>query len=313
MEGKEFRPELNGNWNGIPVSNHRTDLLQEKPLLKLVDIQAKEIPTWCGGCGDFNILYTLKNALVELNIEPENTLIVSGIGCGSKTPHFIKTYGFEGLHGRALPVATGAKIANRDLAVIVVAGDGDTYGIGTNHFMHSMRRNLDITVIVQNNEVYGLTKGQTSPTSPQGFVSNSTPSGALEEPVNPMSLAIVSGATYVARGFAYDPAQLKKLIVDGVRHKGFSLIDVFQPCTTYNKINTIQWYREHIYYIEGHDPENKIAALQKAEESGDRLPVGLFYKSHRPTYEDGLPQAHMPLARHDITSINIRELLDEFR
>jgi 2-oxoglutarate/2-oxoacid ferredoxin oxidoreductase subunit beta len=152
MKGKEFKTKLNGN--GIPT--HEGMNLVQKPIMKLSDIQTKEMPTWCPGCGDFNILYTLKNSLVEMSLEPENTLIVSGIGCGSKTPHFIKTYGFEGLHGRALPVATGAKIANRDLNVIIVAGDGDTYGIGLNHFVHSMRRNLNVTLLVHNNEIYGV-------------------------------------------------------------------------------------------------------------------------------------------------------------
>jgi 2-oxoglutarate/2-oxoacid ferredoxin oxidoreductase subunit beta len=310
MKGKEFKPELNGNGNGIPADNVK---LVQKPILKLADIQTKEMPTWCPGCGDFNILYTLKNVLVELNMEPENTLIVTGIGCGSKSNHFIKTYGFEGLHGRALPVATGAKIANKDLNFIVVAGDGDTYGIGLNHFIHSMRRNLNITLIVQNNEVYGLTKGQTSPTSPQGFESNSTPSGVLEEPINPLSLAIASGATYVARGFAYDVKGLKELLVDGVRHKGFSLIDIFQPCTTYNRASTIKWYRDHIYTMENHDTSNKISAITKSEEDGEKKPIGVFYKADKPTYGDGLPQTNTPLVKHDIKNIDVTKLLDSYR
>jgi 2-oxoglutarate/2-oxoacid ferredoxin oxidoreductase subunit beta len=308
----EFKPELDRNGNGIPASGG-IKLKQELPILKLIDVQTKEMPKWCPGCGDFNILYTLKNSLVELNIEPENTLIITGIGCGSKSNHFVKTYGFEGLHGRALPVATGAKIANKDLNVIVVAGDGDTYGIGIAHFIHSMRRNLDITLIVQNNEVYGLTKGQTSPTSPQGFQSNSTPQGVLETPVNPLGLSIISGASYVARGFAYDVKQLKELIVNGVKHKGFSFIDIFQPCTTYNKRYTIQWYRDHIYRLENHDPANRIEAIKRAEESGDRVPVGLFFRENKPTYEDGLPQAGKPLSKHEISNIDITNLLDKYR
>jgi len=266
-------------------------------------------------CGDFTILSTIKNAIVELGLEQHNTLIVSGIGCGSKTPHFVKTYGFEGLHGRALPIATGAKLANNKLDVIVVAGDGDAYGIGGNHFMHSMRRNLDITLIVQNNAVYGLTKGQTSPTSQKGFVSNSTPYGVLEEPVNPISWAIAAGATYVARGYALDINHLKTLIVNGVRHHGFALIDVFQPCTTYNKMNTAEWYKQRIYKLEesGHKPEDKVAALAKAEEWGDRIPIGLFFKVNKPTYEDGLPQiAQIPLVKQDITNVNIEPLLGKF-
>jgi 2-oxoglutarate ferredoxin oxidoreductase subunit beta len=283
--------------------------------LSIAQLSTKEAPTWCPGCGDFMILGALKSALAELDIEQHNTLIVSGIGCGSKTPHFIKTYGFEGLHGRALPVATGAKLANNKLNVMIIAGDGDSYGIGGNHYMHSMRRNLDVTLIVQNNAVYGLTKGQTSPTSQKGFVSNSTPSGVLEEPVNPISWAIVAGATYVARGSALDMSQLKALIVNGTKHKGFALIDIFQPCTTYNKVNTTDWYRQVCYKLEetDHNPEDKTAALKRAEEWGQKIPTGLFYKVNKPTYEDGLPQiATTPLVNQDIKNVNIDPLLAKY-
>src|SRR3989338_4848870 len=176
------------------------EILEEKKIT-MAELTTKEAPTWCAGCGDFGILSIVKGAIADMGLDPKNTLIVSGIGCGSKLPHFVRAYGFEGLHGRPLPVATAAKIVNPNLNVIVTSGDGDTYGIGGNHFIHSMRRNIDITLIVENNEIYGLTKGQTSPTSPQGFVSNSTPSGALEIPVNPMSIALAMGASYVARGY----------------------------------------------------------------------------------------------------------------
>ncbi len=279
------------------------------------DLSTNEQPTWCAGCGDFSILAVLKTAISELNLEPHNTLLVSGIGCGSKSPHFIKTYGFEGLHGRALPVATGAKLVNKELNVIVIGGDGDGYGIGGNHFLHTMRRNLNITYLVQNNEVYGLTKGQMSPTSEKGFKSPSTPYGAVEEPVNPIALAIISGATYVARGYAFDIPHLKMLIMNAVKHKGFSIIDIFQPCTTYNKINTMAWYQPRLYKLEedGHDPSDKMAALARAEEWGDRIPVGLFYQVQKPTYEDGLPQAMLPPVRHDISNIDIAPMLARFR
>jgi 2-oxoglutarate ferredoxin oxidoreductase subunit beta len=281
----------------------------------VASLTTKDSPTWCPGCGDFTILSTLKNALVELGIEQHNTLITSGIGCGSKTPHFVNTYGFEGLHGRSLAVATGAKLANNSLTVIAIAGDGDTYGIGGNHFMHSMRRNLDITLIVQDNAIYGLTKGQTSPTSRKGFVSNSTPFGALEEPVNPVSWAITAGATFVARGYALDLAHLKKLMVDGIQHRGFSLISVFQPCTTYNKVNTADWYKQRIYRLEDENyaPGDKYDALRKADEGGDRLPIGLFYRESRPAYEDGIQQfASGPLVKQNIASINIDALLSKY-
>jgi 2-oxoglutarate ferredoxin oxidoreductase subunit beta len=279
------------------------------------DLTTAEAPTWCPGCGDFTILSTIKMAIAEAGLEQHNTLITSGIGCGSKTPHFVKTYGFEGLHGRSLPVATGARLANNRLNVIAVAGDGDIYGIGGNHFMHSMRRNLDITLIVQDNAIYGLTKGQTSPTSRKGFVSNSTPFGVLEDPVNPLTWAIAAGATYVARGFAFDMNHLKALIVNGIKHKGFALIDVLQPCVTYNRINTADWYKQRVYKLEesGHNPNDRTAALAKAEEWGDRIPIGLFYKAEKPTYEDGLPQiAGKPLVEHDISNVDIKPLLNKY-
>jgi 2-oxoglutarate ferredoxin oxidoreductase subunit beta len=281
----------------------------------VADLTTKDAPTWCPGCGNFTIMSTLKTAIAELQLEQHNTLLVSGIGCGSRMPHFIKTYGFEGLHGRTLPVATGAKLANHNLKVIITVGDGDCYGIGGNHYMHAMRRNLDITLIVQDNAIYGLTKGQTSPTSQKGFVSNSTPFGALEDPVNPLTWAIAAGATYVARGFALDAAHLKKLIMDGVRHKGFSLIDVLQPCTTYNKVNTAEWYKQRVYKLEesGHNPEDRAAAIAKGEEWGDKIPIGLFFKTTKPTYEDGLPQiAKTPLVKQDISNVDITPLLVKY-
>lgn len=258
----------------------------------------------------------LKLAIVETKLDPANTVIVSGIGCGSKTNHFIKTYGFEGLHGRALPVATGIRIANHKLNVIVVTGDGDGYGIGGNHFIHAARRNLNLTYVIQNNEVYGLTKGQTSPTSEKGFKSNSTPQGALEEPVNPLALAITMGATFVARGYALDIPGLKKLISEGMQHNGLAVIDVFQPCSTYNKVNTPEWYKARLFKLEevGHDPSDKVKAFEMAQMWGDRIPVGLFYRENRPTYEEGLPQIQeKPLAEQDIEDVDISAFLNRFK
>lgn len=281
----------------------------------VAELTTKEAPTWCPGCGDFTILSTIKSAFVELGLPQHQTLVVSGIGCGSKTPHFIRTYGFEGLHGRAIPVATAAKLVNPELSVVVVSGDGDNYGIGGNHFIHAMRRNLNITLIVQNNEVYGLTKGQYSPTSEKGFKSPSTPNGGIEEPVNPIKLALAMGATYVARGYAFDIVHLKKLIVEGVRHKGFSIIDVFQPCSTYNKTNTMAWYKQRLYKLEenGHDATNLQEAWAKADEWGEKIPIGLFFKASKPTYEDGMPQLAIPPVKHDISNIDIEPLLARFR
>lgn len=272
-------------------------------------------PNWCPGCGDHGILVALKNAIIELNEKPENVLIVSGIGCGSKLPHWIRTYGFHGVHGRVLPVATGARLANHKLTIIGVAGDGDAYGIGLGHFIHTMRRNLDIVFIVENNGVYGLTKGQTSPTSSKGFKSISTPEGVIDIPINPIALALSSGATFVSRGYAGDVKHLTKLIVDGVVHKGFALIDIFQPCVTYNHLNTYMWYNKRIYRLEEtkHDVTDLEAAFVKAEEWGNKIPTGIFYNVEKPTYGSELPQiAKIPLVKQGISSVNIEKLMDEF-
>lgn len=284
-------------------------------VLTMSDLTAEQLPTWCNACGDFNILFGLKSALVEMQLPPENVVIVTGIGCGSKTNHFVKTYGFEGLHGRPVPVATGAKLVNKDLTVLVVAGDGDSYGIGANHLIHAMRRNLDITMIVQNNEVYGLTKGQYSPTSPPGFKTPSTPFGSIEGPVNPIALAMTMGATYVARGYSYEVMHLKKLITGGIAHKGFSLIDVFQPCSTYNKINNIAWYKQHVYKLEdnGHDPSNREEAWKKSWEWGEKIPIGLFYKETRSTYEDMYVPSQIPPVKANIENIDISSILKGFK
>lgn len=248
---------------------------------------------------------------LETKTDPHSYLVKGFVvhNCGSKTPHFLNTYGFEGLHGRSLPVATGAKLVNPELNVIVVSGDGDCYGIGGNHLIHAMRRNLDITLIVQNNAVYGLTKGQYSPTSIKGFKSPSTPAGALEEPVNPMALGIIMGATYVARGFAYEVKHLIELLKGAIQHKGFSIVDIFQPCSTYNKIQTIPWYKENIKKLEnGHDTTDMTAALKMAMtwEPGN-VPIGLFYREDRPTY-DQLATSHA-VVKDDISNIDIKPML----
>jgi len=230
-------------------------------------------------------------------------------------PHWINTYGFHGIHGRPLPIATGAKLANNNLTVIAVGGDGDGYGIGIGHFIHSMRRNLNITYIVTNNQVYGLTTGQTSPTSDKGFATKSTPTGVIEVPINPIALAIASGATYISRGFSKEMRHLTKLIVDGLKHKGFTLVDVLQPCVTFNRKNTYDWFSERVYKLEekGHNVTDKQAAFLKALEWNDRIPIGLFYKETKPTYEDELAQiVEMPLVKQRIEDIDIRHLMDEF-
>jgi len=279
------------------------------------DFATPVFPTWCPGCGNFGIWGALKNALVELDWKPEEVLIVYGIGCSGNGADFLKTYGFHGLHGRTLPVATGAKLSNHELKVVAVAGDGDGYGIGVGHFIHAMRRNLDITLIAHNNQVYGLTTGQTSPTSDKGFATKSTPTGVIELPVNPIALALSSGATFISRGFAGDIKYLTNLLVDALSHKGFSLIDIFQPCVTFNNLNTYDWFRDRVYKLEAenHNPQDKPEAFNKSQEWGDKIPIGLFYKEHRSTYEDELPQiAEKPLVQHDIENIDISSLLDNF-
>jgi len=284
-------------------------------MVELAQLKTVGQPNWCPGCGNFPIWHSLKRAIVELNLEPHNVAIFSGIGCSSKMPHWINTYGFHGIHGRPLPIATGARLANNNLTVIAVGGDGDGYGIGISHFIHAMRRNLNITYIVTNNQVYGLTTGQTSPTSDKGYATKSTPTGVIEIPINPIALAIASGATYISRGFSKEMKHLTKMIADGVRHEGFALVDVLQPCVTFNRKNTYEWFSKRVYKLEetDHDATNKQAAFLKSLEWDDRIPIGLFYREARPTYEDDLPQiAETPLARQRIEDIDIRTLMAEF-
>lgn len=274
-----------------------------------------EKPNWCPGCGDYGILKALKGAISELELEPENVVIVSGIGCSGKIPHWIKTYGFHGIHGRALPAATGVKLSNHELTVIAMGGDGDGYGIGTCHFIHTMRRNIDMTYIVHNNMIYGLTTGQTSPTSAKGTRTKSTPSGVIEVPINPIALGLSTGATFIARSFASDVKHLQKTIIQAIKHRGFSLVDVFQPCVSFNHINTYDWYKERLYKLEdeGHDTKDRQAAYLKAHEWGDRIPIGVFYKVLLPTYEDELPQIKdTPLVKQNIDNIDVSDLMNDF-
>jgi 2-oxoglutarate/2-oxoacid ferredoxin oxidoreductase subunit beta len=217
---------------------------------------------------------------------------VSGIGCSSNLPGFIRAYGVHSLHGRALPVATGAKLANHRLHVVAVGGDGDGYGIGLSHVVHAARRNLDLTYVVMNNEVYGLTTGQASPTTMLDMRTKTTPRGCAEMPINPIALGIVSGATYVARAFSGDPKHMSRIIAGGIAHRGFALIDCQSPCITYNKLNTYPWFKERVYRLEdeaGYDPANLMQAMERAYEWGDRIPLGLFFRSERPTYEESEP------------------------
>jgi 2-oxoglutarate ferredoxin oxidoreductase subunit beta len=270
-------------------------------------------PAWCPGCGNFGILQALNRALVEMQIEPHQVLLVSGIGQAGKLPHYTRGNVFNSLHGRPVPPAIGAKIANSDLTVIAVSGDGDAYGEGGNHFLHAARRNHDITYLVHNNQVYGLTKGQASPTSDVGFITKTTPEGAAN-PVNPIALAIVSGASFVGRSFAGDIDHLANLIKKGISHRGFALIDILQPCVSFNHKNTYQWYKERVYKLgqERYDPGDRKAALEKALEWGDKIPIGVIYEAALPVYEDHLPAlSDGPLVNKKMDPRPVEKLLAE--
>ncbi|MBP7052339.1 MAG: 2-oxoacid ferredoxin oxidoreductase [Phycisphaerae bacterium] len=234
---------------------------------------------WCPGCGNYPILKTLKEAVAELQIDPTRLVMVSGIGQAAKIPHYLRAHVFNGLHGRALPPATAIKAANPSLTVIAESGDGDMYGEGGNHFIHCIRRNPNITNIVHDNRVYGLTKGQASPTSPLGFTTPVQVYGVCLEPFNPLAVAIALNASFVARANAQDREQTKDLMKKAITHRGYALLDILQPCVTYNKLNTYQWFKEHTYYVdESHDPHDRMAAFHRATET-DRLPLGVFYVS----------------------------------
>lgn len=256
------------------------------------DLQTPHNPNWCPGCGDISIWGAFKKAAVQEGWDNTNTVLVAGIGCHGHIVNFVKLTSFEGLHGRALPVASGIKLANHRLNVFVFTGDGDCFGEGGNHFMHTCRRNHDLTILIHDNALYALTTGQASPVSPHGFVTKSTPDGDLEEPVSPIALAIASGATFVARAYAGDIPRLSDLIIEANKHKGTAVIDILQPCVTFNKVCTHAYYQQNIYYLDDkYDPTNKLSAIEKAMEFGEKkIPLGIIYKADKPTYESQLPQ-----------------------
>ena len=274
------------------MSTTATPAAQPEQEVKKKDYKSKINPDWCPGCGDFGVLSSLQTALAELGLEPHKVLVVSGIGCSSNLPGFINTYGMHTLHGRGLAVATGAKLANHELTVISTGGDGDGFGIGGNHFLHTMRRNIDITYLTMDNQIYGLTTGQVSPTSVKGMKTKTTPHGNVENPINPIPLAMVAGATYVARGYSANPKHLVEMIKGAITHKGFSFLDVFSPCVTYNKDNTYQWFRPRVKPLEdeGHDPTNFHKSMDKAYLWGEEIPIGLFWhRTDLPTLEEQEP------------------------
>lgn len=271
-------------------------------------------PVWCPGCGNFGILMAVRKALAELGLEPENVVLVAGIGCHGRMSELVRVNTFHTIHGRVLPVATGIKLANPDLTVIGHAGDGDTYAIGLGHLPHAARRNIDITLIVHNNMVFGLTTGQATPTTPHGKKTRSTPYGNPEYPLNPLHLALASGATFVARGFSAEVEHLKELIKKAILHKGFAFIDVIQPCATF--FNTYKYFRERVYKLEDtdYDPHDFKAALELVTREEDRVPIGVIYQAERPVFESQFqhamdpPPAKRPLAKRDLSKI-----LERFR
>lgn len=294
-------------------------------MTNLKDLEIEyDSPNWCPGCGDFGIWMSLKKAIVQLGLQPWEVVLISGIGCSSKLPYWVKTYGFNGLHGRPMPVAEGIKLANTGLTVIVIGGDGDQFGEGMSHLIHAMRRNINLTMLIHDNQIYGLTTGQFSPATDMGVSNKATPVPTVEAPVNSMQLAIASGATFVARGFAGNTEQEVDLLKKAIQHKGFSLVDTLQPCVTFNQKNTYTWFYERIYKLEdgNHDASNKMKAFERAEEwplrrlakegEIEKIGTGIFFQEERSTWDEQIPQIEkMPLVHQSLDDISIDPLMQE--
>lgn len=282
-----------------------------------VDDYRGQVSAWCPGCGNFPILKAFKDALVGLGVEPHRVAVVSGIGQAAKLPHYTRCNTFNGLHGRALPVATGVRLANHGMPVIVTTGDGDCYGEGGNHLLAAMRRNIEIKVFVHDNQIYGLTKGQPSPTSGEGMVTKNVPYGVITRQFNPLAVAVAMDCSFAARAFAGDMEHLTAIMQQAVRHKGFALVDILQPCITFNKVNTYEWYRKRVYRLApaDHDPQDRAAAFAKALEWGDRIPLGVIYRQERPTFEERFPGlGSTPLVRQEPFRLGgLAGTLNEFR
>lgn len=276
----------------------------------MTDFNTAFQPTWCPGCGNFPIWANLKEALSQLNWQPDNFVTVYDIGCSGNMADFLKSYAFHALHGRAVPVAVGIHLANHKLPVICVTGDGGAYGEGLNHLIHACRGNFDIKIIVHDNKLYSLTTGQAAPTASQGTKGKSTPAGIIEAPLNPLALVISQGASFVAQGFAGDPLLIKELFLAAFSHRGFSLINILQPCVTFDKVNTYEWYQQRVYRLTD-NPRSKLEAINLAIEN-EKIPLGVLYKEERKTYEEQLPQLEKtPLVSQPIER-DINNLLKEF-
>ena len=269
---------------------------------------------WCPGCGNFDILKALKQTLAELDIAPSQAAIVSGIGQAAKVPHYITANGFNGLHGRALPPAQAIKIVNPELTVIATSGDGCMYGEGGNHLLAAMRRNVDITVVVHDNQVYGLTKGQASPTTAEGQITKTQPHGVTNAPFNPIEVAISMRANMVARSFSGNIPHVVSMLKAAIAHPGFALIDIFQPCVSFNKVNTFGWYKKRCYELpEEYDPTDWEAAIHKANEFGDKIPIGVLYKNNRKPFGGHLPKdLSYPLGFEKVNSITFSKMVESY-
>lgn len=285
----------------------------------LKDFRNNIKPNWCPGCGDFSVQAAIQRAAANVGLEPENFAIVSGIGCSGRISGYVNAYGYHGVHGRSLPIAQGLKMANRELTVLAAGGDGDGFAIGLGHTIHAIRRNIDITYIVMDNQIYGLTKGQTSPRSSEGFKTKSTPQGSIESALSPLEMALSAGATFVAQSFSSNLKQLTALIEAGMKHKGFSLINVFSPCVTFNKINTYDWFKENIVDLDetpDYDPSNRLHAMTKLMETNGML-TGLIYQDKtKKSYEDlvaGFKPEALANQNIKLTQQEFDKLVAEFR
>ncbi|MCP3772882.1 2-oxoglutarate ferredoxin oxidoreductase subunit beta [Paenibacillus tianmuensis] len=285
----------------------------------LKDFRNNIKPNWCPGCGDFSVQAAIQRAAANVGLEPEQLAVVSGIGCSGRISGYINAYGFHGVHGRSLPIAQGLKMANRELTVIAAGGDGDGFAIGMGHTVHAIRRNINITYIVMDNQIYGLTKGQTSPRSAEGFKTKSTPSGSIESALSPLEVALAAGATFIGQSFSSNLKQLTSLIEEGMKHEGFSFINVFSPCVTFNKVNTYEWFKEHIVDLEetpDYDASNRVAAMTKIMETNS-LVTGLIYQDKsRKSYEDmvaGFKPEGLAKQNLNITEQEFEKLVAEFK
>ncbi len=270
-------------------------------------------PAWCPGCGNFGILAAFKQAMAEMGLAPHRFVIVSGIGQAGKFPHYTKCDTFNGLHGRTLPAATGLRLVNPSIPVIAVAGDGDAYGEGGNHLIHAMRRNIDVTMFVHDNQVYGLTKGQASPTSMQGMKTKGQPQGVQPEPLNPLALAVAMDCGFAARAYAGDREHLTRIMREAINHRGFSLLDILQPCVTYNRINTYQWFSERVYRLDAsYDPTDRAGAFEKALEFGDRIPLGVVWRNDRPPFPSRAATGEPAVCGKPFEPAGLAAILKEF-